>query len=76
MFNFIIYGKCNYCFNYLSSGIQKNIDTLMTRLTTPLKDNEIPLVDEEETNDGLDENNDENMQSILERLEQNIDNQF
>jgi len=68
-------GKCNYCFNYLSFGVQKNINTLTTRLTTPLKDNEIPLV-EEETNDGLDENNDENMQSILERLEQNIDNQF
>ncbi|PKK72216.1 hypothetical protein RhiirC2_777468 [Rhizophagus irregularis] len=31
-------------------------------------DNEIPLV-EEETIDSLDENNDENMQSILERLE-------
>ena len=69
-------GKCNYCFKYLSFGVQKNISTLTTRLTTPLKDNEIPLVDEEETNDGLDENNDENMQSILERLEQNIDNQF
>ena len=69
-------GKCNYCFNYLSFGVQKNISTLTTRLTTPLKDNEIHLVDEEETNDGLDENNDENMQSILERLEQNIDNQF
>jgi hypothetical protein len=68
-------GKCNHCFNYLSFGVQKNISTLTTRLTTPLKDNEIPLV-EEETNDSLDENNDENMQSILERLEQNIDNQF
>ncbi|EXX67190.1 uncharacterized protein OCT59_008709 [Rhizophagus irregularis] len=68
-------GKCNYCFNYLSFGVQKNISALTTRLTTPLKDNEIPLV-EEETNDSLDENNDENMQSILERLEQNIDNQF
>ncbi|PKC02429.1 hypothetical protein RhiirA5_425251 [Rhizophagus irregularis] len=68
-------GKCNYCFNYLSFGVQKNISALTTRLTTPLKDNEIPLV-EEETNDSLDENNDENIQSILERLEQNIDNQF
>ncbi|PKY58932.1 hypothetical protein RhiirA4_513897 [Rhizophagus irregularis] len=68
-------GKCNHCFNYLSFGVQKNISALTTRLTTPLKDNEIPLV-EEETNDSLDENNDENMQSILERLEQNIDNQF
>ncbi|PKY33957.1 hypothetical protein RhiirB3_453277 [Rhizophagus irregularis] len=68
-------GKCSHCFNYLSFGIQKNINTLIARLTTPLKDNEIPLV-EEEMNDSLDENNDEDMQNILERLEQNIDNQF
>ncbi|PKC55127.1 hypothetical protein RhiirA1_476129 [Rhizophagus irregularis] len=68
-------GKCSHCFNYLSFGIQKNINTLIARLTTALKDNEIPLV-EEEMNDSLDENNDEDMQNILERLEQNIDNQF
>ncbi|UZO02933.1 uncharacterized protein OCT59_021409 [Rhizophagus irregularis] len=68
-------GKCSHCFNYLSFGIQKNINTLTARLTTALKDNEIPLV-EEEMNDSLDENNDEDMQNILERLEQNIDNQF
>ncbi|CAB4393140.1 unnamed protein product [Rhizophagus irregularis] len=54
---------------------QKNINTLTARLTTPLKDNEIPLV-EEEINNNSNENNDENIQSILERLEQNIDNQF
>ncbi|PKK55740.1 hypothetical protein RhiirC2_801629 [Rhizophagus irregularis] len=52
-----------------------NIDSSNARLTTPLKDNEIPLV-EEETNDSSGESNDENIQSILERLEQNIDNQF
>ncbi|UZO18757.1 uncharacterized protein OCT59_010069 [Rhizophagus irregularis] len=67
--------KCNHCFNYLSFEAQKNINTLTARLTTPLKDNEIPLV-EEEINNNSNENNDENIQSILERLEQNIDNQF
>ena len=68
-------GKCSHCFNYISFGVQKNVNTLTARLTTALKDNEIPLV-EEEMNDSLDENNDEDMQNILERLEQNIDNQF
>ncbi|PKK58458.1 hypothetical protein RhiirC2_796263 [Rhizophagus irregularis] len=67
--------KCNHYFNYLSFEAQKNINTLTARLTTPLKDNEIPLV-EEEINNNSNENNDENIQSILERLEQNIDNQF
>ena len=52
-----------------------HIDSLTTRLTTPLKDNEKPLI-EEEINNNSDENNDENIQSILEKLEQNIDNQF
>ncbi|CAB4374043.1 unnamed protein product [Rhizophagus irregularis] len=46
-----------------------------SRLTTPLKDNEIPLV-EEEIIDSSGKSNDENIQSILERLKQNIDNQF
>jgi len=68
-------GKCNHCFNYLSFEAQKNINTLTARLTTPLKDNEIPLV-EKEIDNSSNENNDENIQSILERLEQNIDNQF
>ncbi|PKC60709.1 hypothetical protein RhiirA1_444780 [Rhizophagus irregularis] len=67
--------KCNHCFNYLSFEAQKNINTLTARLTTPLKNNEIPLV-EEKINNNSNENNDENIQSILERLEQNIDNQF
>ena len=67
--------KCNHCFNYLSFEAQNNINTLTERLTTPLKDNEIPLV-EEEIDNSSNENNDENIQSILERLEQNIDNQF
>ena len=68
-------GKCDHCFNYLSFGIQKNINTLIARLTLPLKDNEKPLV-EREIDNSSDENNDENIQNILERLEQNIDNQF
>ena len=48
---------------------------MTARLTLPLKDNEKPLV-EEEIDNSSDENNDENIQNILERLEQNIDNQF
>ena len=68
-------GKYDHCFNYLSFGIQKNINTLTARLTLPLKDNEKPLV-EREIDNSSDENNDKNIQNILERLEQNIDNQF
>ncbi|CAB4432309.1 unnamed protein product [Rhizophagus irregularis] len=59
-------------------GFHKECLTLYndkSRLTTSLKDNEIPLV-EKEINNNSNENNDENIQSILERLEQNIDNQF
>jgi len=54
---------------------KKNINTLIARLTLLLKDNEKPLV-EREIDNSSDENNDENIQNILERLEQNIDNQF
>src|SRR6266542_1840964 len=81
----LIYGhsfhndKCNHCFSYLSLEITKNIKSLTKRLTIPLKENEKSLV-EEDVNDDLnennDENNDENIQSILEKLEQDIDNQF
>ena len=48
---------------------------MTTRLTLSLKDNEKLLV-EREIDNSSDENNDENIQNILERLEQNIDNQF
>ena len=58
-----------------SNPLQKNINTLTTRLTLSLKDNEKLLV-EREIDNSSDENNDENIQNILERLEQNIDNQF
>ena len=68
--------NCEYCFDYLSLNIKKNITSLKKRLFTPLKDNEKPLVDEEKIDNSSDENNDENIQSILEKLEQNIDNQF
>jgi len=70
-------GKCNHCFNYLSSAIKKNVISLTKRLTIPLKDNEKPLVEKDDVNlDENDKNNDENMYDILEKLEQNIDNQF
>jgi hypothetical protein len=40
-------GKYNNCFNYLSFGVQKNISALIAKLTIPLKDNEISLVEKE-----------------------------
>ena len=69
--------NCEYCFNYLSLNIKKNITSLKKRLYTPLKDNEKPLV-EDENNDSLNEDNNdnENIENILERIESNIDNQF
>ncbi len=72
-------GKCNHCFSYLSLEITKNIKSLTKRLTIPLKENEKSLVEEDvddDLNENNDENNDENIQSILEKLEQDIDNQF
>ncbi|EXX77287.1 uncharacterized protein OCT59_019053 [Rhizophagus irregularis] len=72
----LLKGNCEYCFNYLSLNIEKNITSLKKRLFTPLKDNEKPLV-EDEDNDSLSENNnDENIENILEVIESNIDNQF
>ena len=48
---------------------------MIIRLTLLLKDNKKLLV-KREIDNGSNENNDENIQNILERLEQNIDNQF
>ncbi|GBC34597.2 hypothetical protein GLOIN_2v1476533 [Rhizophagus irregularis DAOM 181602=DAOM 197198] len=36
----LLKNNCEYCFNYLSSNIEKNIISLKKRLFTPLKDNE------------------------------------
>ncbi|PKC09208.1 hypothetical protein RhiirA5_415958 [Rhizophagus irregularis] len=66
--------KCKYCFNYLSESIKTNITTLNKRLSKPLKDNEIPEFLEEK---GLDEDyDDENIDSLLEQEEYNINNQY
>ncbi|CAB4393660.1 unnamed protein product [Rhizophagus irregularis] len=67
--------NCNHCFNYLSSEIKKNINSLTERLNTPLKDNEKPLI-EKNANNNINKDIDENIQDIMENLEQNIDNQF
>jgi hypothetical protein len=68
--------NCEHCFNYLSLNIKININSLKKRLFTPLKNNERPLV-EDENNNNLDEDiNDENIENILERIESSIDNQF
>ena len=68
--------KCNYCFNYLSSEMKRNINSLLTRLKTPLKENEKSLVEEDAENNNPDEDSNENIHDILENLVQNIDNQF
>ncbi|UZO06226.1 uncharacterized protein OCT59_026556 [Rhizophagus irregularis] len=68
-------GNCNHCFNYLSSEIKKNINSLTERLNTLLKDNEKPLI-EKDANNNINEDIDENIQDIMENVEQNIDNQF
>jgi hypothetical protein len=67
--------KCNFCFDYLSSGIKKNIESLNQRLFTSLRENEIPLFENENNND--DENDEEeNIENILERTECDVENQY
>ena len=67
--------KCNFCFDYLSSGIENNIKSLDQRLSTSLRENEIPLFEKENNND--DENDEEeNIENILERTECDIENQY
>src|SRR6266498_1146934 len=59
--------KCNFCFDYLSIEIKKNIKSLYKRLSTPLRENEIPLFEDENNNNN--ENDDDNIENILERIE-------
>jgi hypothetical protein len=68
--------NCEHCFNYLSLNIKKNINSLKKRLLTPLKDNEKPLVEDEDSNNLNEDTNDENIENILEKIESSIDNQF
>ena len=66
--------KCKYCFNYLSESIKTNITSLNKRLSKPLKDNEMSEFTEDK---GLDEDHDdENIDSLLEQEEFNINNQY
>ena len=67
--------KCNFCFDYLSSGIEKNIKSLDQRLSTPLRENKIPL-SEDESNNNNENDDDENIENILERIEYDVENQY
>ncbi|PKY28197.1 hypothetical protein RhiirB3_480441 [Rhizophagus irregularis] len=70
----ILNEKCKYCFNYLLKSIKTNITSLNKRLSKPLKDNEIPEITKD---DDLNEDyEDENIETLLEQTEQNIDNQY
>ena len=67
--------KCNFCFDYLSSEIEKNIKSLDQRLSTSLRENEIPLFEKENNNDN-ENNEEENIENILEREECDVENQY
>ncbi|CAB4427263.1 unnamed protein product [Rhizophagus irregularis] len=71
----LLKGNCEYCLNYLLN-IKKNINSLKKRLLAPLKDNEKPLVEDEDNNNLNEDTNEENIENILEKIESNIDNQF
>ncbi|PKY41295.1 hypothetical protein RhiirA4_454836 [Rhizophagus irregularis] len=51
--------NCEHCFSYLSSNIEKKIISLKKRLLTPLKDNEKPLIEDEnnDLNEDIDNKN-------------------
>ena len=64
--------KCNHCFNYLSTAIKKNIESLDKRLSTPLQEKD--KTEDENNNDENDE--EENIENILERIECDVENQY
>jgi hypothetical protein len=70
--------KCKYCFNYLSESIKTNVTSLNKRLFKPLKDNEISeITKDEKDEDDLGENYEgENIETLLEQIEHDIDNQY
>ena len=70
--------KCKYCFNYLSESIKTNVTSLNRRLFKPLKDNEISeITKDEKDEDDLGENYEgENVETLLEQIEHDIDNQY
>ncbi|GBB83557.1 hypothetical protein RclHR1_10250008, partial [Rhizophagus clarus] len=67
--------KCEYCFNYLSKSIKTNIISLNKRLFKSLNDDEIAEITKD--NNNLDDDyEDENVETLLEETEENIDNQY
>jgi hypothetical protein len=70
--------KCKYCFNYLSENIKTNITSLNRRLFKPLKDDEISEItkDEKDEDDLGEDYEGENIETLLEQEEHNIDNQY
>jgi len=66
--------KCKYCFNYLSESIKTNISSLNKRLSKPLTDNEKSEITK---NEDLNEDYEgENIETLLEQAEYNINNQY
>ena len=65
--------KCNFCFDYLSTKIKKNIKNLDKRLSTPLRENEIPLF-EDKNNNNNENDDDENIENILEKIKYDVKN--
>jgi hypothetical protein len=73
--NILYNNKCNHCFIYLSTEIERNIKSLDKRLSAPLKENETLLFEDE--NNNVEENDDnENIENILERTECDVENQY
>ena len=66
--------KCKHCFNYLSEIIKNNINSLNKRMSKPLKDDEISEIKNNENDLKIDEN--ENVETLLEQVEYNINNQY
>ena len=67
--------KCKYCFNYLSESIKTNIISLNKRLSKPLTNDEISEITNEDDLDNKDYE-DENIETLLEQVGHNIDNQY
>lgn len=70
----VLKDNCEHCLKYLSLNIEKNITSLKKRLFAPLKDNEKPLIENENNNDDINNDDNENIENILERVESSIDN--
>jgi hypothetical protein len=66
--------KCKYCFNYLSESIITNINSLNRRLFKALKDNEKIIENENNLDEDYDEG--ENIETLLEQAEYNINSQY